>query len=139
MRLRKHHGTRVHLQLKPTRGLGYESSQKYLHSNAGLGIGAVLSAARMGRVSHRKEDVPRYLYIPADDHRDFELHQFFNQTFEFIEMARKSTNVLVHCMVGVSRSVTIVAAYLIKKYKYSLRDVFNTIQRKRTKVKYHPS
>lgn len=37
-------------------------------------------------------------------------------------------------MVGVSRSVTVVAAYLLKKYKYSLQEIFNTLRRKRSKV-----
>jgi protein-tyrosine phosphatase len=37
-------------------------------------------------------------------------------------------------MVGVSRSVTIVIAYLLKKYKYSLGQVISMIQRKRKKV-----
>jgi len=37
-------------------------------------------------------------------------------------------------MAGVSRSVTIVIAYLLKKYKYSLSQVISIIQRKRRKV-----
>lgn len=41
---------------------------------------------------------------------------------------------LVHCKVGVSRSVTIVIAYLIKKYKYSLSQVINLVLRRRNKV-----
>lgn len=37
-------------------------------------------------------------------------------------------------MVGVSRSVTIVIAYLLKKYRYSLGQVVNMLQRRRHKV-----
>jgi hypothetical protein len=37
-------------------------------------------------------------------------------------------------MVGVSRSVTIVIAYLLKKYKYNLSQVISMLQRKRKKV-----
>jgi protein-tyrosine phosphatase len=102
----------------------------------GKNIKAVLSVARSGLLHHRKEDIPHYLYIPAEDHEDYELSKYFSQTYEFIENARKETNVLVHCMVGVSRSVTIVIAYLLKKYKYTLSQVISLIQRKRRKVQF---
>jgi protein-tyrosine phosphatase len=38
-------------------------------------------------------------------------------------------------MVGKSRSATIVAAYLLKKYRYSLSDVMTLLTRKREIVK----
>lgn len=38
-------------------------------------------------------------------------------------------------MAGISRSVTIVTAYLIKKFKYSLQEVLHIMQRKRSKVR----
>ena len=38
-------------------------------------------------------------------------------------------------MAGISRSVTIVTAYLIKKFKYSLEEVLHIMQRKRNKVR----
>lgn len=97
-------------------------------------IKAILSVARSGLVRHSKEEIPYYLYIPAEDHEQYELYQHFNRTFDFIEQARRDTNVLVHCMVGVSRSVTIVIAYLLKKYKCSLGQVIMMLQRKRSKV-----
>jgi protein-tyrosine phosphatase len=37
-------------------------------------------------------------------------------------------------MAGISRSATIVAAYLLCKYKYTLAQVLSMIQRKRKKV-----
>lgn len=90
--------------------------------------------ARSGFLQHNKVEVPFYLYLPAQDHEDYEIYKFFNQTYEFIEQARRNTNVLVHCMAGVSRSVTIVTAYLLKKFKCSLGEVIRMLQRKRSKV-----
>lgn len=104
-----------------------------------LNIRAILSVARSGLLRHQKEDVPYYLYIPADDHQSYQLYRHFNATFDFIDQARKDTNVLVHCMAGVSRSVTIVMAYLLKKYKTSLSQVIQMIQRKRKKVDFYLS
>lgn len=97
-------------------------------------IKAVLSVARSGLLGHKREEVPHYLYIPVEDHEDYQIDKYFDQTFDFIEKARKETNVLIHCMVGVSRSVTIAIAYLLKKYKYTLGQVISLIQRKRRKV-----
>lgn len=34
----------------------------------GKGIKAVLSVARSGLLTHNKQDVPYYLYIPMEDH-----------------------------------------------------------------------
>ena len=56
----------------------------------------------------------------------------------------------MHCYKGVSRSATVVAAYLIKKYSYSLSQAVNLLREKRKKVhvllttgqpesRFHPS
>lgn len=45
------------------------------------------------------------------------LLQYFDKAVNFIEQAMKDTNVLVHCMAGISRSTTIVVAYLMKVHK----------------------
>jgi protein-tyrosine phosphatase len=90
--------------------------------------------ARSGLLTHFKEDVPRYLYIPMEDHEDYEIAKYFPATFDFIEQARKETNVLIHCMVGVSRSVTVAIAYLLRKYNYSLGQIIGLLQRRRKKV-----
>lgn len=40
--------------------------------------------------------------------------------FEFIERHRKHTNVFVHCFIGISRSVSLVTMYLMRKYNLNL-------------------
>ena len=60
-------------------------------------------------------ELPTYLNIEADDVWDEDLYQHFEKTCEFIHAAlSRKENVLVHCMAGVSRSASVVIAYLIK-------------------------
>lgn len=72
-----------------------------------------------------------YLYIPVVDHESCNISVFFKDSFEFIEEERKRTNVLVHCMAGVSRSVTLIIAYIMQKSKTPFSTAFNYVKSKR--------
>lgn len=91
---------------------------------SGHGIGAVLTAAKDIKLSHPKSSIPHYLYIPGVDHERFDLSQYFDEAIQFIDRSLKDTNILVHCMAGVSRSVTFVLAYLMKHHGMSYRQAF---------------
>lgn len=101
-----------------------------------LGIKAIVTAVRGGEVKHAKEDVTDHLYIPAYDVPSQNISQYFEETYQFIDNVRKKTNVLVHCHAGISRSATIVIAYLLRKYNYSLDNVIAMVKRRRSKVIY---
>lgn len=74
-------------------------------------------------------DDKKYLIIIASDNPYEDLIRFFPQCIEFIHSARLSGGgVLVHCLAGVSRSVTITAAYLMTATKLSWRDALNAIR-----------
>ncbi|XP_008469013.1 dual specificity protein phosphatase 6-like [Diaphorina citri] len=56
----------------------------------------------------------KYMQIPIADHWSQNLATYFPQAIQFIEEARsQDTGVLVHCLAGVSRSVTIYQEYEI--------------------------
>jgi len=63
----------------------------------------------------------KYFYIPAFDSPDYKLNVYFDETGNFIHNALEKENgkVLVHCHWGISRSTTIVLAYLIKHHNMS--------------------
>lgn len=103
-----------------------------------LNIKAVITAAKGRRIDYSKTKISKYLYLDIEDYENFNISKYFDQTFGFIEEARKSSNVLIHCHIGASRSVAIVIAYLIRKYNYSLPQIYALIKRKRSKIEPNP-
>eukprot|EP00760_Papus_ankaliazontas_P038972 PhM_4_TR9446/c0_g1_i4/m.9298 len=77
----------------------------------------------------------RYLKLALKDHSDEDIGQHFHAAIEFIEEARRSGGkVLVHCRQGVSRSPTIVLAYIMRAYSMSLSEALQLVQAKRDSV-----
>lgn len=59
---------------------------------------------------------------------------FFESSIKFISENIKKANVLVHCKAGVSRSATIVAAYLMKTRQLNYHEAINLLKSKRKLV-----
>ncbi len=77
------------------------------------------------------------MYVPADDHDSFDISKYFNQSINFIHDCLQKTNILVHCLAGVSRSVSLVLAYLIKHKNMSYEVAYQTVKSKRKIVKFN--
>ncbi|RWS24023.1 dual specificity protein phosphatase 12-like protein [Leptotrombidium deliense] len=79
--------------------------------------------------------VEEYMFLRANDHWDEDLLSYFRECYEFIKEGQISgRNVLVHCVGGVSRSVTIIISYLMHKYRWSFLKSFRYLQKKRTLI-----
>ena len=77
-------------------------------------------ASPKGRGSSRRNIIGgnrtvEYFRVSVVDTVTSDVRSFFDEACEFIEVARKAnSNILVHCTMGMSRSSTIVIAYLMK-------------------------
>jgi Dual specificity phosphatase, catalytic domain len=74
------------------------------------------------------EDV-EYMQIRVADSPDEDLSRHFNDAIEFIDAAvsNASSNVLVHCRQGMSRSPTCIVAYLMAKKRMYLADAYRCV------------
>ena len=77
-----------------------------------------------------------YLVFPrVDDDPSQNIAKYFSRSFRFIEdSVEKNGNVLVHCHAGISRSSTIVIAYLMYKYSVNLEKAFEMVKRARCMI-----
>ncbi|KAF8647848.1 hypothetical protein AX16_006516 [Volvariella volvacea WC 439] len=71
-----------------------------------------------------------YLYLPLHDGPSYPLHEVIEQSCEFIESA-KDGKILVHCLAGISRSSSIVTAYLMTKCDMRLKEALGVVIRAR--------
>ncbi len=73
-----------------------------------------------------------YKQLILADSLDERISDYFLESFLFIEMALNNhKNVLLFCAAGVSRSPTIVMAYLQKKYQLTYEQAYNHVVYKR--------
>ncbi|CAD6200207.1 unnamed protein product [Caenorhabditis auriculariae] len=83
------------------------------------------------------EDDPRfhYLRIPVDDSSAHNLTKYFAEANAFIEAAKESEAAcLVHCLAGISRSVTICLAYIMSTNSYTLEDAYDMVQHRNASI-----
>ena len=74
-----------------------------------------------------------YKQLEAADNGVQNLKQFFEQAFEFVELAKSSgSGVLIHCHAGVSRSPTIAVAYLMKYSPMAMSEAYRFVKTRRS-------
>ncbi|XP_057691648.1 dual specificity protein phosphatase 6 [Corythoichthys intestinalis] len=77
----------------------------------------------------------KYKQIPISDHWSQNLSQFFPEAINFIDEARgQHRGVLVHCLAGISRSVTVTVAYLMQKLQLSMNDAYDIVKTKKSNI-----
>ena len=66
-----------------------------------------------------------------EDRFNYNIIQYFKECIDFIE---NSDKIYIHCLFGISRSATIVIAYLMWKTHSNFEDTYNYIKKRRPKV-----
>ncbi|KAL4623014.1 hypothetical protein GN956_G19997 [Arapaima gigas] len=115
--------------------LGNERDAQDLELLLHLNIGFVVNVTTHLPLYHLATGLVRYKRLPATDSSKQNLRQYFEEVFEFIEEAHQSgRGVLVHCQAGVSRSATIVIAYLMKHTLMTMTDAYKYVRSRRPAV-----
>ena len=76
------------------------------------------------------------LHLKIKDLENFDIINYFEISNEFINKCKlMGGTCLVHCKLGVSRSTTLVIAYLMKFERLGVDDAFNFVKKKRISIK----
>lgn len=114
-------------QITDTIYLGNSKAANNVEYLKKLGIKKVLSLMCGGEPKYpAKSFIHKKLFIL--DRENFNLLKYFGECLPFIEGDEK---VLVHCAVGMSRSATIVIAYIMWKNQMSFYEAFDLVKSKR--------
>lgn len=79
------------------------------------------------------KDPMKYLFVFIDDHENEPIDEHFEECIQFIKTM--DGPVLVHCMAGISRSATIVIAYLMKEKGMGMEDAYDYVKERRSIVR----
>lgn len=112
--------------------LGNERDAQDLELMQRLNIGYILNVTTHLPLYHYDLGHFNYKRLPATDSNKQNLRQYFEEAFEYIEDAQQAgQGLLIHCQAGVSRSATIVIAYLMKHSWMTMTDAYKFVKSRR--------
>jgi dual specificity MAP kinase phosphatase len=77
-----------------------------------------------------------YKVIEIDDSLEQDLSNYIKEALKFIsESQQNNSNILVHCVSGISRSASIVIAYIMDKHKMNYDQAFSYVKTKRVTIR----
>ena len=78
-----------------------------------------------------------YLHLPVSDKCSSTLSAYFAQTNAFIKdcLSSETNALLIHCKCGVSRSSTVLLAFLVQVRGMTLSDALNLVRKKRRRIR----
>ena len=113
--------------------LGSQKSSVDINKLLELGIGYVLI---LGKGMKGDFDQITYRIIDIDDSLEQNISNCIAGALEFIsESQRNNSKVLVHCVSGVSRSASIVIAYIMDKHKLNYDQAFAHVKTRRAVIR----
>ena len=99
-----------------------------------IGITHVVNASN-GAIVNKFDNHLLYYNINIEDKDDQDIIEYFDKVNDFLRnQYEHGDKVLFHCVQGVSRSATLVIAYLMKSKNMSLKEAFELAKSKRAKV-----
>ncbi|KAJ1157738.1 hypothetical protein NDU88_010438 [Pleurodeles waltl] len=112
--------------------LGNEHDAQDLETMQRMNIEYIVNVTTHLPLYHYEKGIFNYKRLPATDSNKQNLRQYFEEAFEFIEEAHQcGKGLLIHCQAGVSRSATIVIAYLMKHTRMTMTDAYKFVKGKR--------
>lgn len=93
-------------------------------------INSIICVAEDVQIKLTNSNIKIYKYNLQDSY-DCNISLYFD---EIADLINKQDTVLVHCVAGISRSATIVIAYLMKYYGLSLKDAFLFVRKRRNQI-----
>ena len=76
----------------------------------------------------------KYLKINLNDYIEDSILPYIDKCIKFID-ENKDKKIFVHCNAGVSRSPSIIIAYLIKSFNYSFKEAYDFVKNRRNIIK----
>ena len=104
-----------------------------------LNISHIVNVSRLMRNAF--ESSIEYHRIPISDFHTADIEKYFESAYQYIEDVlnkNEDARILVHCQHGISRSSSIVIAYLIKKRRWTLKEAHKFVKFKRRSINPNP-